>query len=92
LSAEVMKLCSVSLAAVLLTHFTCSPNSPATSLSMGGNSHVRAEGHCLLDTNICTYIAKRKPASVLARLEQLRAGDVGMSVVTDVELVYGAWK
>src|SRR4051795_3691514 len=45
----------------------------------------------LLDTNICIYIARRKPASVLARFQRLRAGDVGMSVITYLELVYGAW-
>jgi len=46
----------------------------------------------LLDTDICIYIAKRKPAGVLARLERLRPGDVGMSVVTYLELVYGAYQ
>ena len=46
----------------------------------------------LLDTNICIYIAKRKPGRVLSRLEHLRPGDVGMSVVTYLELVFGAWK
>src|SRR5689334_738406 len=46
----------------------------------------------LVDTDICIYIANRKPAGVLARLERLRPGDVGMSVVTYLELVYGAYK
>ena len=46
----------------------------------------------LLDTNICIYIAKRKPGRVLSRLEHMRPGDVGMSVVTYLELVFGAWK
>ena len=46
----------------------------------------------LLDTNICIYISKRKPAGVLSRLQQLKSGDVGMSIVTYLELVYGAWK
>jgi len=46
----------------------------------------------LLDTNICIYIAKRKPPHALARLQQMRPGDVGMSVVTYFELIYGAWK
>ena len=46
----------------------------------------------LLDTNICIYIAKRRPRCVLSRLERLRPGDVGMSIVTYLELVYGAWK
>jgi tRNA(fMet)-specific endonuclease VapC len=46
----------------------------------------------LLDTNICIYIAKRRPPCVLSRLERLRPGDVGMSIVTYLELLYGAWK
>jgi tRNA(fMet)-specific endonuclease VapC len=46
----------------------------------------------LLDTNICIYIAKQKPSGVLARLQRLRPGDVGMSVITYLELVCGAWK
>jgi tRNA(fMet)-specific endonuclease VapC len=46
----------------------------------------------LLDTNICIYIAKERPAPVLARLEQTRPGDLGMSIVTYLELMYGAWK
>ncbi len=46
----------------------------------------------LLDTNICIYIAKRKPARVLSRLGRMKPGDVGMSIVTYLELVYGAWK
>jgi tRNA(fMet)-specific endonuclease VapC len=46
----------------------------------------------LLDTNICIYVAKQKPPEVLRRFQNLRPGDVGMSVVTHLELVYGAWK
>jgi tRNA(fMet)-specific endonuclease VapC len=46
----------------------------------------------LLDTDICIYIARQKPPSVLARLRRSRPGDVGMSVITYLELVYGAWK
>ena len=46
----------------------------------------------LLDTNICIYIAKQKPPAVLARLQRLKTGDVGMSVITHLELSYGAWK
>jgi tRNA(fMet)-specific endonuclease VapC len=44
----------------------------------------------LLDTNICIHIAKRKPERVRSRLERLRPGDAGMSVITYAELVYGA--
>lgn len=46
----------------------------------------------LLDTNICIYIAKRRPIQVLTRLEKMRPGDLGMSVVTYLELAYGTWK
>jgi tRNA(fMet)-specific endonuclease VapC len=44
----------------------------------------------LLDTNICIYIAKRKPPEVLARFQSLAAGDLAMSIVTYGELIYGA--
>ena len=47
---------------------------------------------CLLDTDLCIYIAKQKTPEVLARLRRLRPGDVGMSIVTYLELTYGAWK
>jgi tRNA(fMet)-specific endonuclease VapC len=46
----------------------------------------------LLDTNICIYIARRSPPEVLSRLERLKPGDVGMSIITYLELVYGAYK
>lgn len=46
----------------------------------------------LLDTNICIYIAKQKPASVLTRFETMKIGSVAMSVVTYGELLYGAEK
>jgi len=46
----------------------------------------------LLDTNICIYIAKNRPVEVLDRFRRLRYGDVGMSVITHLEMVYGAWK
>ena len=46
----------------------------------------------LLDTDTCIYIVKHKPAGTLKRFEQTRAGDVGMSVITYLELVYGALK
>jgi tRNA(fMet)-specific endonuclease VapC len=44
----------------------------------------------LLDTNICIYIAKRKPPEVLRRFESLKAGDLAMSLVTYGELIDGA--
>jgi len=46
----------------------------------------------LLDTDICIYITKRKPASVLRKFEQLAVGEVGMSIITYGELLYGAEK
>jgi tRNA(fMet)-specific endonuclease VapC len=46
----------------------------------------------LLDTNICIYIAKRRPEEVLARFLQLSPGEVAMSVITHGELYFGACK
>jgi len=46
----------------------------------------------LLDTNICIYIIKRKPLSVLKRFERLSADDVAMSMITLGELEYGAYR
>lgn len=46
----------------------------------------------LLDTNICIYIAKQRPLSVLQRFECLDVGDIAMSMVTYSELLYGAEK
>ena len=46
----------------------------------------------LLDTNICIYIAKRRPPEVASRFETLRPGEVGMSMITYGELLFGAEK
>lgn len=46
----------------------------------------------LLDTNVCIFLIKRKPASVLARFQRLSPDDVGISSVTLAELRYGADK
>ncbi len=46
----------------------------------------------LLDTNICIYIAKARPAEVLARFKRLQPGDVAISVITYGELSHGACK
>ena len=46
----------------------------------------------LLDTNICIYITKHHPPEVRARFAQHRAAELGMSVVTFGELMYGAEK
>lgn len=44
----------------------------------------------LLDTYICIYITKQRPASVLEKFELLSVGEVGMSTITYGELLYGA--
>lgn len=46
----------------------------------------------LLDTNICIYLIKKKPESVLRRLTQKDINDVGISSVTLSELEYGVEK
>jgi len=46
----------------------------------------------MLDTNICIYIAKRRPLGVLKRFETLQTGDVVMSLITYGELIFGAEK
>jgi tRNA(fMet)-specific endonuclease VapC len=44
----------------------------------------------LLDTNICVYLLKARPASVVARFSQYHAGELAVSVVTAMELRVGA--
>lgn len=46
----------------------------------------------MLDTDICIYIIKRKPTSVLKRLESLQPGQLAMSAITFAELMNGAKK
>jgi tRNA(fMet)-specific endonuclease VapC len=46
----------------------------------------------LLDTNICIYIIKKKPESVLKRLREISLGEIGLSAITVAELQYGARK
>jgi len=46
----------------------------------------------MLDTNICIYIVKRQPKSVLERFAAVPVGDLGISVITLAELEYGASK
>lgn len=46
----------------------------------------------LLDTNLCIYIARRRPPEVQARFAALEPGEVGMSVITFGELRHGAAK
>lgn len=46
----------------------------------------------LLDTNICIYIIKKKPESVLKKITKLDPQQMGISSVTWSELIYGAEK
>ena len=46
----------------------------------------------MLDTNICIYLIKKKPAGVIQRLQSLRISDVSLSSVTLAELEYGVEK
>jgi tRNA(fMet)-specific endonuclease VapC len=46
----------------------------------------------LLDTNICIYIIKKKPAEVFEKFKNLTLGDVGISSITLAELQYGIEK
>lgn len=49
--------------------------------------------HCyILDTNICIYITKQKPLSVLKKFESMPAGSTKMSIITYGELYFGAAK
>ena len=44
----------------------------------------------ILDTNICIYIMKQRPVSVLRKFESLPIGSVGMSLITYGELEFNA--
>ena len=46
----------------------------------------------LLDTNICIYIIKQQPASVLQRFMEFQVGDIAISSITLSELRYGVAK
>jgi tRNA(fMet)-specific endonuclease VapC len=46
----------------------------------------------LLDTNICIYIQKHKPQSVLERFKTIEPGEAVISIITWGELLYGAEK
>ena len=46
----------------------------------------------MLDTNICIFIIKRKPADVIERLMQCQISQVGISSITLSELEYGVAK
>jgi tRNA(fMet)-specific endonuclease VapC len=46
----------------------------------------------LLDTNICIYIIKKKPETVIKKFTKLRPGSVAISSITLSELYYGVVK
>ena len=50
------------------------------------------EARFMLDTDICVYIHKSKPASVLEKLRKLAQGEAVLSSITMGELIYGAVK
>ena len=43
----------------------------------------------MLDTNICIYLIREKPSSILERFKEHAVGDIGISVITLAELEYG---
>jgi len=46
----------------------------------------------MLDTNICIYLIKQQPATVLERFLDYQVGDIGISSITLAELRYGVSK
>lgn len=46
----------------------------------------------MLDTNICIYIIKKKPARVLRHLKRTPVSEIGISSITLSELEYGVEK
>jgi len=46
----------------------------------------------MLDTNICIYVIKQRPAAVLNRFLEFQVGDIGISSITLSELRYGVAK
>ncbi|MDO8793201.1 MAG: type II toxin-antitoxin system VapC family toxin [Vicinamibacterales bacterium] len=46
----------------------------------------------MLDTNICIYLIREHPPSVIERFSSHAVGDIGISVITLAELEYGVSK
>ena len=46
----------------------------------------------MLDTNICIYIIKQQPVTVLKRFLDYQVGDIGISAISLSELRYGVAK
>jgi tRNA(fMet)-specific endonuclease VapC len=47
---------------------------------------------CLLDTNICIELIRRRSPQVVARLRRRKIGTIGISAITLAELLYGVAK
>jgi tRNA(fMet)-specific endonuclease VapC len=47
---------------------------------------------CMLDTNICIYLIKKKPQGVLKKLLEYKMSEVCISSITVAELDYGVEK
>lgn len=43
----------------------------------------------MLDTNICIYLIKQRPARVVLELAKQEVGEVGVSTITEAELRHG---
>ena len=46
----------------------------------------------MLDTNICIYVIKQKPPSILERFLSHPVGEIGISSITAAELAFGVSK
>ena len=46
----------------------------------------------MLDTNICIYIIKKKPMTVINRFKDIEDSSIGISTITLSELLYGVSK
>ena len=46
----------------------------------------------MLDTNICIYIIKKKPISVIQKLQTLKIDEIGITSITLSEMEYGVNK
>ena len=46
----------------------------------------------MLDTNICIYLIKQQPPSIIERFLAHPVGDIGISSITAAELAYGVSK
>jgi len=45
----------------------------------------------LLDTNICIYIIKKKPAAIIKKFRTFQINDLGISSITLAELEFGVY-